>query len=300
MNIACSFLSPYVVNEQKIFAQKKHRDTIDTIIMMFFEKINKHILFVCLALIGVAVSFLRIAFAAAPNPGHNYSEIGGGTVQGDLIYSNATDTLAVLSKSTTTSRYLSNGGLNNNPTWSLINLANGVTGNLATTSLNGGTGASSTTFWRGDGTWSDPLYKHISTAPADVATAGAANSITSCTGLSFPVTNGVTYRFSAQINYTSSAANNGSRWTITGPTTSQLSYTSTYALSATTLTTNNAVAYGIPAASSASSANTTGNIAQIQGVLVPTANGTVTVQFASELGAPSNITCKAGSTIEYW
>jgi hypothetical protein len=71
-------------------------------------------------------SFIKVVFATAPNPGHNFTEVGGGAVQG------------ALAKDTNSTRYLSNTGSSNNPAWAQVNLTNGVSGSLPVT--NGGTG----------------------------------------------------------------------------------------------------------------------------------------------------------------
>lgn len=54
-----------------------------------------------------------------------------------------------------------------------INLSTQVTGNLAVSNLNSGTGASGTTFWAGDGTWKLPTMSSILTTKGDLWYYGA-------------------------------------------------------------------------------------------------------------------------------
>jgi len=91
----------------------------------------------------------------------------------------------------------------------------------------------------------------------------------------------------------------GSLWSINGPTTSFLSYTSRYTFLSNSETYNYANIYNFPTVANNNS-NAGGYLAIIQGMITPSANGTVTVRFASELGAPQSITAKKGATLEYW
>lgn len=116
------------------------------------------------------------------------------------------------------------------------------------------------------------------------------------TGLNALVYNANYTRFVARCIYNAAATTTGSRWTIDGPAASLIGYRSQYGLTATTETLNYCNAYDLPAASNASSPFTTGDIAIIEGFILPTADGTLRVRFASEVSG-SAITMKAGSTL---
>ena len=147
--------------------------------------------------------------------------------------------------------------------------------------------------------WADCLgYRKLVTLGSDVAST-AAITFQDVTGLSFPVTSGVTYRFKASIAYTNSLTTIGSRWACSGPATpTLLTYNSQWTSSATANSITNASAYDTGATTTTSIAGTLW--ATVEGIITPSANGTFIIRFAPETATASGAVVKAGSTLEWW
>jgi hypothetical protein len=124
-----------------------------------------------LSKLGIGTAYYMLGVnAGATAPSWQPSATSVLTTQGDLLYASAANTLARLAKNTTASRYLSNSGTSNNPSWAQIDLTNGVTGTLPVG--NGGTGI--TSLGTGVATWlGTPSSANLAAAVTDETGSGS-------------------------------------------------------------------------------------------------------------------------------
>lgn len=139
------------------------------------------------------------------------------------------------------------------------------------------------------GVWQQTvLYNAINTTSASYA---------DVTGLSFPVEAGKTYRFNFMIPFITGADIQGSGWSINGPAASFLRYTCQQTLDVDSVSHNVASAYNLPASANASSL-AAGSMAIIEGLITPSAGGTVIARVRCETGGHS-VTAQVGSNVQF-
>jgi hypothetical protein len=213
------------------------------------------------------------------------------TTAGDILYADASNSIAKLAKSATTSHALLNTGASNVPAWGQVILTSGVTGSLPV--ANGGTAATDAptaltnlgiTHCRLTGTF-DP----------------ASATLQNVTGMSFSVLNTHYYQGRFHLIFQTATTTTGPFLSITRPTGNFNAAMRVQHVALATISTGVGVyeqSIGVSGSGAAFADAPTINVNL--GILVEftfqcTADGTLQLQFANETGTTDN-TLRAGST----
>lgn len=116
----------------------------------------------------------------------------------------------------------------------------------------------------------------------NVSVANNTTTLADVTGVTFPVVAGLEQWFRMTIRYTAAAAGTGAFFSINGPTLTSTTFKTSVPQSATLYINRSLVAYNTGLATTGS-ANTTGNLATIEGFITCSASGNVILRFASEV-----------------
>ena len=122
------------------------------------------------------------------------------------------------------------------------------------------------------------------------------------TGLNWYGKAGEVYKFKATVVYDVNATGTGANFSVNGPAATVISYRSEVPTSATAAAVNYGNAYDLPAtpAQTTGSAAATDNVAIVEGVISPSADGTISIRAMVETVASGTCTVQGASSVLTW